>query len=112
MPGHRCAPASRGKSGRAIRLAAAALFACLTAGCNPYLERRETISFHAGDAAAANRAIHTIDPWPAAAARPDIETSGRRTVDVIERYEERRTGAAPGAAPPPPAVVAGRPPST
>jgi hypothetical protein len=74
------------------RLAAAAL-AAVAAGCSEYLERRETISFHAGDATAVNRAIHTIDPWPAAAARTDIPVSGRRVVNAIERYEAPQASA-------------------
>jgi hypothetical protein len=70
------------------RLAAAAL-ALSAAACADYVERRQTIAAHAGNAVAANRAIHTIDPWPAASADTRIETSGRRIVDAIERYETR-----------------------
>ena len=78
--------------------------------CTPYLERRETVSFHAGDAVAANRAIHTIDPWPAEAVRTDIPHSGRKIADAIERYHlpPKGLGGPPpiilapmGAAPPP-----------
>lgn len=75
-------------SDRLRPLALAAALAASASGCtSPYVERRETLALHAGNAAAANRAIHTIDPWPAAAARTDIEVSGRRIVDAIERYE-------------------------
>ena len=81
---------------RVLRLAAAAL-ALSASACTEYVERRETIAAHAGNAVAANRAIHTIDPWPAASARTDIETSGRRIVDAIERYETRASASAPAA---------------
>ena len=70
-----------------LRLAAAALFALSTAACTDYVERRETIAAHAGNAVAANRAIHTIDPWPPGSSRTEIEVSGRRVVDAIDRYE-------------------------
>jgi hypothetical protein len=74
---------------RALRRGAAAALALSACACTEYVERRETIAAHAGNAVAANRAIHTIDPWPAASARTDIETSGRRIVEAIERYETR-----------------------
>ena len=73
---------------RPLRLAAAVL-ALSAAACTEYVERRETIAAHAGNAVAANRAIHFIDPWPAASADTDIPVSGRRIVDAIERYETR-----------------------
>ena len=76
---------------RALRLLriAAAVLALSAAACTEYVERRETIAAHAGNAVAANRAIHTVDPWPAASADTDIPVSGRRIVDAIERYETR-----------------------
>jgi hypothetical protein len=85
----------------AFRLAAATL-ACMAAACTEHVERRETIAAHAGNAVAWNRAVHSIDPWPAAAARPDIEVSGRRVVDAIERYEAPKpvNGNGGAAAPP------------
>ncbi len=84
------------RSTRPIVMMATTLALC---GCSEYLERRETISFHAGDAAAANRAVHTIDPWPRAAQNTTIPTSGRRVADAIERYETRANGNGPAAPP-------------
>lgn len=86
-----------------LSIALGAALAAAAAGCtNHYVERRETIALHAGNAAAANRAIHTVDPWPAAAARTGIDVSGRRIVDAIERYEARK----PPAGGPAPSVMA------
>jgi len=82
-----------------LRLAAAALFALSTAACTDYVERRETIAAHDGNAVAANRAIHTIDPWPPGSSRTEIEVSGRRVVDAIDRYEAPRPPGGGGAAP-------------
>ena len=98
------------KPGRIARLSLLAIPLLLT-GCQDYFARRDTIAFHAGEAAAYNKAVHTIDPWPAASARTDIDFNGRRIVDAIERYEAplaSNGGAAPspmmvmpGATPPP-----------
>lgn len=71
-----------------LRTAALLSIATSLAGCDHWLARRETISPQAGDAVAWNRAIHTIDPWPAASANTTIPTSGRRIATVIERYEQ------------------------
>ena len=79
------------------RLSLAAMTLLLT-GCQDYFARRDTIAFHAGEAAAYNKAVHTIDPWPAASARTDIDFNGRRIVDAIERYEAPH--ASNGGAPP------------
>jgi hypothetical protein len=84
----------------ALRFALAAALACTAAACTEYVERRETIAAHAGNAVAWNRAVHTIDPWPAEAARTDIPVSGRRVVDAIERYEAPKPPNGNGAAPP------------
>ena len=59
----------------------------LVTGCQDYAARRDTIAFHAGEAAAYNKAVHVIDPWPAAAARTDMPANGARAVRVIEQYE-------------------------
>jgi hypothetical protein len=79
-----------------VRLSLAAMTLLLT-GCQEYFARRDTIAFHAGEAAAYNKAVHIIDPWPAASARTDIDFNGRRIVGAIERYE----------APPPPSNGSG-----
>jgi hypothetical protein len=76
-----------------------ALVAGFLAGCNSWLARREAISYQAGDAVAWNRAVHTIDPWPATSRDTTITTSGRRIARAIEAYENGEpNGAAPSAA--------------
>ena len=86
-------------SRRGLARLAAALLTAAAGGCTDSLSRRETIAPYAGNAMAANRAIHTIDPWPAASARTDIPVSARRAADAVERYEAPRpaTGGAPAA---------------
>lgn len=81
-----------------LRRGALLAAALLLAGCQNSLARRDTVSAHAGDAIAANKAIHVVDPWPAAAARTDIPVSARRVVQAIDRYERGpgTEGPAPG----------------
>jgi hypothetical protein len=81
-----------------VRLAIAAA-TLLASGCQNYAERRDTIAFHAGEAGAYNRAVHTIDPWPAASANNDIEFDGRRMARAIELYEEAQAAAAAAPSP-------------
>lgn len=62
------------------------------AGCsNPdlYLDRRETVALHAGDAMASNRVTHTIDPWSRASGNREIAYNGEKMQTASERY---RTG--------------------
>ena len=40
-----------------------------------YLDRRDTVSFAAGDAVATNKVTHMVDPWPAARRRPQHRAS-------------------------------------
>ena len=71
-------------------LAAVLAFAGFTAGCSDlYYDRREAILFGAQDAVATNVAIHTIDPWPPAAANRNIPGHGPNVAIAQERY---RTG--------------------
>ncbi|MBX9841927.1 MAG: hypothetical protein K2Z80_09000 [Xanthobacteraceae bacterium] len=74
-------------------LAAAVLGAMLAAmlgGCSDmYYDRRDTISLVSGEAMAANRVTHVIDPWPPYAANRNIAYNGEKAAVAVERY---RTG--------------------
>jgi type IV pilus biogenesis protein CpaD/CtpE len=68
-------------------------FAGMLAGCSTpefYLDRRETISFGAGDAIAANIAAQTVDPWPRAAGNRNIASDGERMQAAVERYRQNK----------------------
>jgi hypothetical protein len=81
-------PTSANKSA----FAAILLFGGLVAGCaqpDLYLDRRDSITFHAGDAIRSNIVAQTIDPWPKHAANRDIAYNGDRMQAAGERY---RTG--------------------
>lgn len=82
-----------------VRLVAAMVALLGLTGCQDSLSRRDTVVAWAGNSAAANKAVHIIDPWPAASADTDIPVSGRRTVAAIERYEHALDAPAAGAPP-------------
>jgi hypothetical protein len=74
-------------------LAALALGALtLLGGCTDmYLDRRDSVSFAAGDAPAANKVTHMIDPWPARAGDRSIAFDGERMQTAAERYRTGKT---------------------
>jgi hypothetical protein len=69
------------------------LFVGTIAGCadpDYYMDRRESVSFHAGDAVASNIIAQTIDPWPRVASQRDIASNGERVQGAIERYRTNK----------------------
>ena len=82
-------PRSDNRFGRRA-LGAVLVISASLAGCSDlYIDRRETVSFGAADAQAANAALQTIDPWPPGSQYRDFSTNGPRMAGAIERY---RTG--------------------
>lgn len=82
-----CGEARDGKRVRPRALCGALLLAALVGGCSDiYYDRREAVVFGAGDAVANNVAIHTIDPWPKAAADRHIPGQGTNVAIAAERY--------------------------
>lgn len=81
------------RNNRGLRgLVPALVFAGALAGCadaDLYLDRRDTISLHAGDAVASNIIVQTVDPWPRSAGNRNIPGNGDRMQAAGERY---RTG--------------------
>jgi len=69
---------------------AAALLGVTLGGCSDiYFDRRDTISLVSGEAMAANRVTHTVDPWSAASGNRNIAYNGEKAAVAAERY---RTG--------------------
>ena len=83
-----------------LRLSVLAGIVATLSACQSAFERTDRLGYAAGDAIAWNKAVHTIDPWPAASVDTAIPVSGRRVAAAIERYETG--GAVPGSAAPPP----------
>ena len=66
-----------------LALAATTLLGACT---DMYLDRRDTVSFAAGDAAAVNKVVHMVDPWPVRAGDRNIPHDGERMAAAAERY--------------------------
>ena len=83
-------------------------------GCHDaYISRRDGVTFQAGDAVAANKALHIIDPWPASARSARLPARGTQAVSAIERLEARNgAGAAGGGSPGGPGPSAAPPGAT
>ena len=74
-----------------IRTATLLVLAASVAGCSDiYTDRRDMISIAAGEAMAANRVTHTIDPWSPASANRHIAYNGERLQGAAERYRRHR----------------------
>jgi hypothetical protein len=72
----------------ALALAATTLLGACT---DMYLDRRDTVSFEAGDAVATNKMAHIIDPWPRAAGNRNLSFNGERMQGAAERYRTNKT---------------------
>ena len=78
----------RNKGPALLALAATMLLgACTT---DMYHDRRDTVSFGAGDAVAANKVTHMVDPWPVRAGGRNIAFDGERMADAAERYRTNK----------------------
>ena len=71
----------------ALALGATTLLGACT---DMYLDRRDTVSFEAGDAVAVNKMAHIIDPWPAAAGNRNLSYNGTRMQAAAERYRTNK----------------------
>ena len=74
------------------KLFAPIVLAALTVGCADYANHRDTITLRAGDAAYANAAIHTINPWPPEGFEIVTLSDGRRVIRAIRQYTAPKGG--------------------
>lgn len=70
----------------------------LLGACADYMERRDTVTLHAGEAQAWNKVVHTADPWPPYVMNTHIPGDGQRTAQAIQRYStsNAQSGSADG----------------
>jgi hypothetical protein len=75
------------KPAAVLALFGIAAFGLMLTGCSDiYTDRRETVALGAGDAMAANRVTHTIDPWsPAPQHRLQRREDAERTRALSHR---------------------------
>ena len=78
---------SQSKSLAVLALAATTLLGACT---DMYLDRRDTVSFAAGDAVAVNKITQMIDPWPPYAGNRNIAFDGERMQAAAERYRTNK----------------------
>ena len=80
------------------KVALALMFVAPLGGCvtsdlvdpQGYLDRRDNISLHAGDAVATNKVTQMYDPWPAYSADYNFAFNGQRAQAAVERYRQNR----------------------
>jgi hypothetical protein len=80
---------SRNKS-RGLTALALGATTLLGACTDMYLDRRDTVSFEAGDAVAANKVIQMVDPWPVHAGNRNLAFDGERMQAAAERYRTNK----------------------
>ncbi|MBX5065247.1 hypothetical protein [Rhizobium lentis] len=64
----------------------------LVSGCADYMNHRDTITFGAGNAVEANKAIHIEDPFPPEAQRTHIASDGKVIRRVVTQYQNGGLG--------------------
>lgn len=77
----------RNKGPALLALAAVTLLGACT---DMYFDRRDAVSFAAGDAVASNKMTHMVDPWPARAGDRNIPHNGERMAAAAERYRTNK----------------------
>ena len=78
---------SRNKGPALLALAATILLGACT---DMYHDRRDSVSFGAGDAVAVNKITQMIDPWPPYAGNRNIAFDGERMQAAAERYRTNK----------------------
>lgn len=58
----------------------------VAAGCDDYLDRRDTMTLGVGDAVAVNKATQTINRWPSSARKDRWLSDGERARAAVSRY--------------------------
>ena len=64
----------------------------LASGCADYMNYRDTITFGAGNAMEANKAIHIEDPFPPEAQRTRIASDGKVIRRAVTQYQNGGVG--------------------
>lgn len=74
---------------RIVRAGAVCAALTVLGGCADYLNHRDTITLAAGNAVAANRAIHTVDPQATRGQRTRIYADGKWVNNTMVWYHGR-----------------------
>jgi hypothetical protein len=76
----------------AALVSALAIAGCTSDQIHEYHAHTDKVTAGAGNASAANRAIQTVDPWPAHAEKTQINMDGKRALTAVRRYETNTGG--------------------
>jgi len=72
---------------KTLCLIAAVLPALALVGCSSqYFQRKDTVTFGAGDAVAWDNAQQIANPWPRSARNTRIPTNGEKGVQAVRQY--------------------------
>ena len=71
-----------------VGIAALCLAGCAESDLHHYLGHSETLTVGAGNAQAANRAIHEVDHWPETSRKTQIDLDGKRAALAVKRYQK------------------------
>jgi hypothetical protein len=71
---------------------AVAVAVCGLAACDKYVDRRDQVTFGAGDAVAFNRAAQIIDPWPEASRNLRQSGRGEQAEAALAKLRKREAG--------------------
>jgi len=74
-----------------ISVAVVMLGGCREGQYSRYRHARDTISLSAGNSIAHNKALQTIDPWPAHARKRHQTMDGKRALLATERYQKNES---------------------
>jgi hypothetical protein len=64
------------------------LSACGTQYWNQYAERKDTVTWSAGDAVASNSAVQVPTPWPRNSNNPNIAFDGEKIGSAVAHYRD------------------------
>lgn len=64
---------------------------CAESDLHQYLGHSDSLTVGAGNAQAANRAIHEVDHWPESSRRTAIDMDGKRAALAAERYRKNQS---------------------
>ena len=70
---------------------------CSSDHIHEYRANTDRVTSGAGIAMAANRAAHTIDPWPNYSQNTQIDIDGKRAQVAVRRYESNASSKSKGA---------------
>jgi hypothetical protein len=71
----------------ALIAVSAGLGACSSDQVHDYRGHSDRVTSGAGNAPAANMAMHTVDPWPYYSQKTDLDMDGKRAQLAAKRYE-------------------------